>query len=120
MNAMKRFKNLALFLSGISLAYSAAAASSVATVHKMNLKNCSQNKCIELTADKAESSQFNPLFALNDIVIEIHNKSNLKTKKIVGKTGYVDFNQDIIVITQQDQSDYLINLKDLSEKDYSK
>lgn len=73
-----------------------------------------------MNADKAESSQFNPLFSLNNVTVEIYNKSKNKRKKISGQSGYVDFNQDIIVITQANQSDYLINLKDLSEKDYSK
>ena len=120
MNTMKNMIQMALFLSGISFACSAAAASSTATVHKMNLKNCAESKCLELSADKAESSQFSALFALNNIVVQIHHKSNLKTKKIIGKTGYIDFDQELIVITQHNQADYLINLKDLSEKEYSK
>ena len=120
MNSMKSFIQIALFLSGISMHCSAAATSSSSTLHKLNLKNCNATKCLEMTADKAQSSQFNPLFSLSNIVVTVHQKSNNKINRIRGQSGYVDFNQDIIVITQADNSDYLINLKDLSEKDYSK
>ncbi len=88
-------------------------------LNNMQLKSCNnEKKCIEIKAQSATSSQFAPVYALEKYQIYIHSAG--KTKELVGKNGYIDFDQDLVVVNKADGSEYSVNLKNLEERDYSK
>jgi hypothetical protein len=111
---------LVFLILGMGTSTNAGAVSSQVTMTQMSLKTCNSKKCIEMTALRAESSHFNPLYSLVDVKLVLIDLDSQKIRTLEGPMGYLDFNQDLVVVTRKDQSDYLISLRDLSEKDFSK
>lgn len=87
---------------------------------KFELKNCTEKnkKCLKVDANKAESSQFLPLYSLNQIKIDLVEAG--RTRKLEAETGYLDFAQDLIVLNMKSGQEILINLKTLEEKIFLK
>lgn len=102
-------------LSMLGQGYSAFAES---VFHNLILKNCHKTKCLTLTTAIAESSQFLPLYTFGDFTLKI--VENGKERFVLGNSGYFDFSQEIIVVQILNQSELLVDLKNLTERDFSK
>ena len=88
-------------------------------IQKFELKNCrTEKKCLKLTADKAQSSQFLPLYVLKNIKMELQQAE--KTKTFEALTGYIDFNQDTVQLDLKNGDELLLDLKTLEEKNFYK
>ena len=92
-------------------------------IQKFELKNCNaEKKCIRILADHSESSQFVPIYILSNFSVQIINEKS--TRILDPSSGftqaYIDFNQDLVLLTQKNGADYTIDLKNLEEKDFSK
>ncbi len=87
---------------------------------KFELKHCTDKnkKCLKAEANKAESSQFLPVYSLNHINIEFVEAG--RTRLLNAETGYLDFAQDLIVLNIKSGQEILINLKTLEEKSFQK
>ena len=120
---MKFFKQLIIlnfYILGLMPQDVFAVITSISKFTKFELKNCTDKnkKCLKVEANKAESSQFLPLYSLNHINIEFVEAG--RTRKLQAETGYLDFAQDLIVLNIKPDKEILINLKTLDEKSYQK
>jgi hypothetical protein len=102
-------------LSVLGQGYSASAES---VFHNLNLKNCHKTKCLSLTTLKAESSQFLPLYSFGEFTLKISD--NGKERTVAGFSGYFDFSQELIVVETKNNTELLIDLKNLTERNFSK
>ncbi len=120
MKFFKRLIILSFYILGLLPQEVFAAVTSESRFTKFELKNCTDKniKCLKIEADKAESSQFLPVYSLNHIRIDLIE--NGKTKKIEAKTGYLDLAQDLVVLNVKSGQEILINLKTLEEKSFQK
>lgn len=101
----------------ITTSANASGVVSDAKFEKINLRTCNQTKkCLLLKANKAESGSITPIISLKNYKVEIteHNK----TRQFSGTNGYMDFDNNQIVLLKDDKSQTLIELSDLSERDY--
>ncbi len=120
MKFFKRFIILSFYILGQLPQDVFAVVTSESRFTKFELKNCTDKnkKCIKIEADKAESSQFLPVYSLNHIRIDLIKAG--KTKKIEADTGYLDMSQDLVVLNIKSGQEILINLKTLEEKSFQK
>ena len=91
-------------------------------IQKFELRNCNkEKKCIRILADRTESSQFLPIYTLSNFTVQIIHENSTRTLDAASgfTQAYIDFNQDIVFLTQKNGADYTIDLKNLVEKDYN-
>jgi hypothetical protein len=120
MKFFKRLIILSFYILGLMPQDVFASVNSQSLFTKFELKNCTDKnkKCLKVEADKAESSQFIPVYSLNNINIQFIEAG--RTRKIEAETGYLDFAQDLIVLNVKSGKEILINLKTLEEKSFQK
>lgn len=117
---LKVFSSFTLFLLCLGI-FPQAVFAQLTIMQKMSLRTCESSaskKCMIIDADQAESSQFTPLFTLSNYKVTLRTAQDEKV--LTGKFGYIDYSNDLVVLTLTNGADYSINLKTLQEKDYSK
>jgi hypothetical protein len=65
----------------------------------LNQCNRSNTKCLTARAKVAEGSQLKRLFALTDVKVKVLHKETQKIYVRTSKTGYVDFENNLLVLT---------------------
>lgn len=94
--------------------------SSSITMQGFELLKCNQakvKKCIKVIANEAQSGNVTPLMTLRDVEVQINQKNVTRVKK--GSFAYYSPEDEKIVVTLQDNSDFQLNLKDLSEVEFN-
>lgn len=85
-------------------------------IQKFDLKTCSpQLKCLQLTAESANSSQFLPIYVLKNMTLSLSRKNIIHSD-----FGYIDYSQNVLIAELKDGSEILIDLKTLEEKKFTK
>lgn len=100
---MKTF-SLILHL-GILLAGAFATANGIESSLKgFNLKACSPDnvQCLVLTAEKTQGSQMKMLHSLTKPEVTITSKKTTKTEVIKGDSGYIDIEENQVVIYKKE------------------
>lgn len=91
-------------------------------IDKFELSTCvnSKKKCIQITADKAQSGSISPNMLLKNISIEIKNNKNKVIEFYHNEKGFYDIEANRIILSKLIHKDTLketvIYLKDLDTK----
>lgn len=69
------------------------------------LNTCSENKteCLQVKAEKTQGSQLKPLHMLTRPEVTITSQKSAKTTVLHGDTGYIDLNENQLVLFKRDK-----------------
>jgi hypothetical protein len=104
---------LTAFILNLAAAFASAGETpATARIQNMDLRNCFQQKCIQMRAAHAESGTLTPLMSLKNVQIDFF--ADGKKSSYSSSYGYIDFERNVVSIRVKPRLEMLFNLNDMS------
>lgn len=115
---MKNITRLLLLTTHLTSLNLQARESSYTKIKGMGLQSCTQTKkCLELKTNFSESGNFTDIMAFQEFHLKLTSTKGART--LVGDFGYLDTQNDKLVVTLKNKTELEISLKDLSEHSFN-
>ncbi len=115
------FRNLGIVI--LTMPFAVQASADV-TISNVNLRSCSPkfDRCISIKSPNAQVSSLRPIYFFNSIELEIGSRKGQPEQTIQRSQGYLDFDNDQLVLQQNDKggklTEEVYNLTTLQKKIY--